>query len=173
MIKVIDNFLTKTECGQYIERIEKHINEKNVTAFTDHSEIITDKRVDIITTDFFFKRLIECLPDFENIGANNLVMFAKYIPGTQFGLHTDTGLFYDRKNKIKSKYTLLIYLNDDYNDGETIFYPKILEGSREQYKVVPKTGSAIIFEIENNYHEGANVTDGIKYWIGCEILGKF
>ena len=48
---------------------------------------------------------------------------AKYLEETEFGLHTDTGIYYNKEENLQGKYTLLVYLNDNYEGGETIFYP--------------------------------------------------
>lgn len=164
---IFDNFLSDEECIQFILDIEQ---KKHKIPFTDSSNAETDKYIDLELAIKFFERVKEL--DNENkvktVRPNNLIMSSKYEPGTQFGLHTDTGLYYESKTGIKSKYTLLIYLNDDFTGGETIFYDNFF---REIQKVVPKKGSAIVFEIENNFHRGALVENGNKYWIGCELIG--
>ena len=90
-----------------------------------------------------------------------------YRPKTQFGLHTDTGLYYNSKTKDRSKYTVLIYLNDNFEGGHTQFYDNSF---RPVYKIKPKTGSCIIFELDQ-FHEGLEVINGHKYWIGLELIG--
>jgi hypothetical protein len=43
----------------------------------------------------------------------------KYLPGQQFKMHRDGS--YERNENEKSFYTFLIYLNDDFEGGETEF----------------------------------------------------
>jgi predicted 2-oxoglutarate/Fe(II)-dependent dioxygenase YbiX len=104
-------------------------------------------------------------------------MTAKYKTGDEFGIHTDTGLCYDIENSIYSRnfisgnkvprYTVLIYLNDNFQGGQTIFYN---DNFKETQVIIPKKGSALIFPM-NIFHRGGKVT-GTKYWIGCEFVGK-
>jgi prolyl 4-hydroxylase len=105
-------------------------------------------------------------PDF--IRPNSLVMTAKYVDGNNFNLHTDTGLYYNRKQQLKSNYTLLIYLNDEFEGGQTSFYTPEF---KHYLDITPKRGSCAVFDI-NWWHKGNPVSNGKKYWIGCEIIGK-
>ena len=70
---------------------------------------------------------------------------------------------------IKSYLTFLIYLNDDFQGGETRFYlPHQLSRG-----IVPKTGSILIFpqgNLASLIHEGAAVTSGVKYVIRTDVL---
>jgi hypothetical protein len=52
---------------------------------------------------------------------------------------------------------------------ETVFYD---DNWRVTKTVTPKKGNAILFDIDL-WHMGNPVTRGAKYWIGCEIIGKF
>ena len=60
--------------------------------------------------------------------------------------------------KEMTRYTLLIYLNSNYEGGET-------------NTIKPETGKALIFDIDL-WHSELPVINGEKYWIGCEIIGK-
>jgi 2OG-Fe(II) oxygenase superfamily len=72
-------------------------------------------------------------------------------------------------NNIKSYLTFLIYLNHDFEGGETKFYlPHHLARG-----VVPKAGSILIFpqgNLASLIHEGAAVTKGVKYVIRTDVL---
>lgn len=70
--------------------------------------------------------------------------------------------------------TLLIYLNDDYTGGETVF-PRLGK------TVIPKKGKAILFRnLDSNhrrilwgsYHEGRPITSGEKYILNLWIHKK-
>lgn len=169
MIKILDNFLTDKECQFYIQSIK----EKNSNVpFSNSSLSTNDKYIDHELAKKFYQRLIELdssLKYPKTLGYNNLIMTSYYKEGENFGIHTDTGLYYDYINKIKTRYTLLIYLNDDFEGGKTIFYDDNFNKTTE---IIPKKGSCLIFDI-NLYHEGTQVISGSKYWIGCEILGSF
>jgi prolyl 4-hydroxylase len=164
-IFTFDDFLTNDECNYFINQIN---NKKNKRCFTDSGAFENDKYIDLELAQYFYNK-IKNLTDLQILRPNNLIMTGKYVSGDSFNLHTDTGLFYDRKNKEKSRYTLLIYLNDDFISGETEFYT-------EQFKKVltikPKKGKALLFDIDL-WHKGNTIIEGNKYWIGCEIIGPF
>ena len=70
---------------------------------------------------------------------------------------------------IKSYLTCLIYLNDDFEGGETRFY--LPSGCARG--LVPKTGSIAIFPQGNTaslIHEGTKVTQGTKYVVRTDVL---
>lgn len=165
-IITIENFLSKEECKKYI----KEIDEKNdKTCFTSFGIFENDKYIDEDLALYFFNKVKNCnITGLDIIKPNNLIFTSKYLGGEQFGLHTDTGLYFDKKNREKTRYTLLIYLNDDFSGGETAFYN---EKFIHQLDIKPKMGKALIFDIDL-WHKGKEVS-GKKYWIGCELVGKF
>ena len=74
-----------------------------------------------------------------------------------------------QQNAIKSYLTFLIYLNDDFEGGETRFY--LPQGVARG--VVPRTGSVTVFPQGNTaslIHEGSQVTRGTKYVIRTDVL---
>jgi hypothetical protein len=93
------------------------------------------------------------------------VTFAYYASGQGFGIHTDTGIL-DPSRKEESSYVVLIYLNDDYEGGETVFYDSHY---KESARIKPEKGKAVIFDIDV-LHSGEKVITGEKYWIGCDLL---
>ena len=82
-----------------------------------------------------------------------------------------------------SIFTVVIYLNDDYEGGKTNFYKEPLEsklhGKRGNFvdekdllaTINPKKGKALIFT-HDSYHEGAKVLKGTKYIIRTESRKK-
>jgi hypothetical protein len=96
-------------------------------------------------------------------------MTGNYCPGQEFNMHTDTGLFYDRKAQEKSRWTLLIYLNDDFEGGHTLFYD---DAWKQTHDIEPVAGTALLFDIDL-WHKGDVLQSGVKHWIGCEIIGVF
>lgn len=166
MIKYYDNFLSNDECDKFIELINK--NEPTARFHLEKSKV-SDRFIDCQQTQKFYKRLLEIDPNFpEHYGPGKFVLTAMYPPNTKFGLHTDTGIYYNKQDNLQGKYTLLIYLNDDYNGGETKFYPN---GSSPVI-IQPKKGRCLVFNMVDLFHEGLTVKNGVKYWIGCQILGK-
>ena len=83
----------------------------------------------------------------------------KYSPGQRFKMHRDGS--YIRNEHEKSFYTFLIYLNDDFEGGETEF-----EGL---FTVAPKKGSALVFHHPLR-HEGKTLISGLKYVLRTDIM---
>ena len=73
--------------------------------------------------------------------------------------------------------TLLIYLNDGFQGGETRFFPdkqhcrflRDIENKQPVHVIQPKLGMALI-NIHNILHEGSRVQSGIKYVLRTDIL---
>jgi predicted 2-oxoglutarate/Fe(II)-dependent dioxygenase YbiX len=83
--------------------------------------------------------------------------FYKYSPGQRFKMHKD-GPWTERG--FTSRLTFLVYLNDAFAGGETDF---------RDFKVSPQAGSALLF-IHDTWHEGAAVTEGVKYVLRSDVL---
>jgi predicted 2-oxoglutarate/Fe(II)-dependent dioxygenase YbiX len=81
------------------------------------------------------------------------MIFIRYDVGDRFGVHTDAPYIPDARSK--SMYTLMIYLNENFEGGATGF-----PGLRRV--VQPRTGMALIFP-HRVQHEGLPVTNGTKY----------
>lgn len=164
-IQTFPNFLTEEECGAF----QTMIRNKSATNFTDSGIFTNKKWVEEPLANKFYNRLVELDPQERYLRANNLIMAGLYVPGNSFGLHTDTGLFYDRVSNTRSKWTLLIYLNTVEEGGETIFYST--DKWEEVLRVKPEAGKALLFDIDL-WHCAKPIPTGEKLWIGCEIIGK-
>jgi len=169
MIKLIDSFLTDSECQEYIKLIDEKSLQTDLPSFNNLLDNFNAKYIDSELCSKFYNRFIQLNKDkiASLSGCNNIITMAKYNKGQSFGLHTDTGLYYDKTNRIKSNYTVLIYLNDDFKGGNTVFYI-----NNESITIKPKKGTLLIFDI-SLFHQGCEVEDGTKYWIGCEFIGPF
>lgn len=105
----------------------------------------------------------ECL---EELNPRFRVSF--YTPGQEFEPHCDTCYTYPEqhpKHGQVSRITVLLYLHDvpDANGGATNFVGK------DRVACQPRGGSALIFT-QDLRHEGAMVTNGIKYFIRSELM---
>lgn len=164
-IFTFDNFLNLSECQTFMGQINA---KQNTVCFTNVANFKNDKYIDLQLATYFFDKIKkQCTIPI--IRPNNLIMTGKYIPNQQFSIHTDTGLYFNRNKHEKSRYTLLIYLNDDYENGETIFYT---DDFKLLATITPKRGMALVFDIDL-WHKGNIVLKNDKYWIGCELIGKF
>ncbi|KAF5662162.1 oxidoreductase containing protein [Fusarium heterosporum] len=111
---------------------------------------------------------------------NNRMRFLKYSPGQYFKPHCDGSYYYTEGDGIEFEtfYTVHLYLNDavendptsELQGGATSF----LDNKREKrVDVNPKAGSVLIFQHDGLFHEGATVTNGVKYTMRTDILYKW
>ena len=165
-IQTFPGFLTAEECAEF----QTMIRDVDGVNFTDSGAFKNKKWVDLGLATRFFERLaaLDAEKAVRYLRPNNLIMAGMYELGDSFGLHTDTGLFYDAARGEKSRWTLLIYLNDDFEGGETVFYDT--HTWAETCRIVPRAGMALLFDIDL-WHSGGALLRGKKHWIGCEIIG--
>jgi hypothetical protein len=165
-IKTFPHFLTNDECLHF----QNVIKIKEAPSFTDSGKFINKKWPDNVLAEKFFNRLQELDPCNRYLRANNLTMSGIYSSHDSFGLHTDTGLYYNREENTRSRWTLLIYLNNipTEDGGATVFYDTNTWAEVQQ--IQPEAGKALLFDIDL-WHRGAALLRGVKMWIGCEIIG--
>lgn len=84
--------------------------------------------------------------------------FVRYSPGNYYRPHSDTGL-----NRSDRYFTVICYLNDDFEGGRTSF-PQL------DYSVIPRTGKAVIFPA-TYLHCAEPVTSGEKYVLVSWLTG--
>jgi prolyl 4-hydroxylase len=84
----------------------------------------------------------------------------RYRDGQRFGLHQDQS--YLRDDGARSRLTLMVYLDDDFDGGETDF-PE--QGER----VAPARGDALWFQ-HMVLHAGRAVTRGVKHVLRTDVL---
>ena len=75
-------------------------------------------------------------------------------------------------NGDRSKLTLLIYLNDGYTGGDTIFSTDdFVDGVATVHskRITPRTGLTLVFRHELK-HEGEELVDGRKYVLRTDVL---
>ncbi|CAF0772155.1 unnamed protein product [Rotaria sordida] len=119
------------------------------------------------------------------VGCVDRLRFYKYKKDEEYPEHMDGS--YSRtityNNELQQSYkqhsflTLLIYLNDDFQGGETKFFPdkqhcrflRDIENKQPVHVIKPKQGMALI-NIHNILHEGSKVQSGIKYVLRTDIL---
>lgn len=127
-------------------------------------------------------------------GLNRRFRVYRYVPGAEYRAHIDGAwppssidpttdkYIYDAsppQAKQSSLFTFLIYLNDEFEAGQTTFFlPSAREGSMNAYPVKPIQGSVLMFphgETEGSLlHEGTGVQQGLKpsakYVIRTDVL---
>jgi predicted 2-oxoglutarate/Fe(II)-dependent dioxygenase YbiX len=96
----------------------------------------------------------------EPCGANERFRGYRYQPGQVFRPHLD-GCF-QRDATERSELTLMVYLNDDFEGGETAF-------ESPEMVVRPTAGSALLF-FHALRHEGREVQRGKKYVLRSDAM---
>lgn len=91
-------------------------------------------------------------------GLNERFRFYRYDIGEYFAPHLDG--FFQRDNGECSYLTFMIYLNDDFEGGETVF---------NSISIKPRRGMALVF-IHELLHEGAPVIKGRKYVLRSDVM---
>ena len=99
-------------------------------------------------------------------GLNERLRFYRYEPGQYFDWHSD-GRFW-RSQEEESHFTFMIYLNDDYEGGETTFRA-MPDRPDEDLVVVPRTGMGLIFH-HPLWHRGSEVRSGRKYVLRSDVM---
>lgn len=121
-------------------------------------------------------------------GLNRRFRVYRYVPGAEYRCHIDgawppSGISakgeyqYDSSPADKrqsSLFTFLIYLNDDFEGGETTFFlPSVKEGVLNAYPVKPVMGAVAVFPHGETrgalLHEGTGVRSGAKYVIRTDV----
>jgi Rps23 Pro-64 3,4-dihydroxylase Tpa1-like proline 4-hydroxylase len=175
-IFTIDNIYTDSEI-EHLKKLVENADNKNRT-FTC-SNFKNGKVVNEQLSNIIYEKLTKSLPvvykdrqgiSYNFVGTPKFIMYAKVKKNQLFSIHTDTGAEYDEINNKYSKFTVLTYLNDDYEGGNTKFFDY---NFKETVKINPKKNRTLIFDIDL-YHSGEEVKEGNKYWIGTElVVSKF
>ncbi|GAB3945810.1 hypothetical protein GCM10028805_15510 [Spirosoma harenae] len=155
---VIDNLLTNTECGYLlIKALENRFNDAkdmhkygryNQETFFKHEgllNLIRSRLVSIVNRTTVAKFSAEYTTELFEFYLYKQEGFAK--------IHSDAPI--EVGKNIYSNHTLLIYLNDDFEDGETYF-------KEANLRIKPKKGGALLFD-QSLDHSGLKVTKGEKY----------
>lgn len=121
-------------------------------------------------------------------GLNRRFRVYRYVPGAEYrchidgawppsGIRPDDTYVYDDSpagKKRSSLFTFLLYLNDEFEGGETTFFmPSPVEGRLNAYPVQPVMGGVAVFPHGEArgalLHEGTSVREGAKYIIRTDI----
>jgi prolyl 4-hydroxylase len=168
-IYTIDNFWTQQECIEFIAKSEA-IGYEPATIETDRGprlvgQVRNNNRViykDAILAGNIWTQLKPFAPKqigiSRAIGLNELFRFYRYQVGQEFKRHRDQS--YIRTEIEASYYTFMIYLNDNYVGGETVF---------NNMTIQPRQGMALIF-LHDLEHEGSAVIQGVKYALRTDIM---
>ena len=165
----VENFWSKQQCQDFTAKSES-IGYEAATIETEKGQVLLESVRNnnrVIYKDFKLaaalrKELQPFAPkqigNSIAVGLNELFRFYKYQVGQQFKKHRDQS--YIRNETEASDYTFMIYLNDNYQGGETSFNDLVIQ---------PVQGMALIFQHDLE-HAGNPVTQGIKYVLRTDIM---
>lgn len=169
-IFLIEDFITDEECDHYIDLTQdKDFEEAKINVHGNqvmNKGVRNNDRLMVFDNDLaknLFQRANEFLPqtheDDKILDFNEMFRIYKYSPGKRFKMHRDGS--YVRNESEKSFYTFMIYLNDDFEGGETQF--------ENLFTVAPKKGSALVF-YHPLRHEGKTLISGLKYVLRTDVM---
>jgi predicted 2-oxoglutarate/Fe(II)-dependent dioxygenase YbiX len=161
----IDNLLSEKECKDLIDFIEK---EELEFRDTDLAQYYRCKTVNEKISDELYRRVAKFIPNPPNgvvTGLNENIRFSKYLPGQEFRIHKD-GYNQDSKGN-RSWMTLNIFLNDNFDGGETTFF--LEDRKTVRHISSPKPGRAALFESQQ-FHCGNLVQNGYKYLMRTDVM---
>ncbi|TAQ89065.1 hypothetical protein B7494_g2648 [Chlorociboria aeruginascens] len=202
-LHLLKDVLLPEECEQIIATAELigFTPDAPIRAEGEESSILAHNFYWIVDTAFcskLWERVQNFVPervgDKKVRGLNRRFRVYRYVPAAEYRAHIDgawppssihattDAYIYDSSPpdaKQSSLFTFLIYLNDEFDAGETTFFlPSAREGSMNAYPVKPIQGSIVMFphgETEGSLlHEGTGVRQGAnpsaKYVIRTDVL---
>jgi len=168
-IYIIQNFWTKEKCDNFIKQTEaKGYRDATIDSGMGQrvvKSVRNNKRVMYVDTDLasdIWTNLSQSVPqkigNSSVVGLNEMFRFYRYNAGEEFKRHRDQSFI--RNNQESSYYTFMIYLNDNFEGGETSFADKVVR---------PIAGLALIF-LHSLEHAGNPVKKGTKYVLRTDIM---
>lgn len=168
----VPDVMNPEECRSWIERIQS-VGTEAATINTARgvevdSQIRNNRRA--IIDDWNWARLLferveaDVPPEIQGmklLGVNERLRCYEYEAGHRFAPHSD-GAFVRGEDE-RSCYTFMVYLNEEFEGGETRFFvePEVV--------IRPKTGSALFFQ-HPIIHEGSEVYSGVKYVLRTDLV---
>jgi len=189
---VIDELLTPAECRHWIESAEAAGFQiapistgggpEVVSVFRNNGRAMFDDR-DL--AEDLWSRLAPHVPEslpttrrghwWQAQGLNERFRSYRYEPGQYFYWHQDGS--FQRNNRERSRMSVILYLNDDFEGGHTEFdgrYKEMVDEALEgevSASVAPRPGRTLVF-LHPLLHQGAPVTSGRKYVLRTDVMYK-
>lgn len=101
------------------------------------------------------------------VGLNERMRFYRYKPGQIFDWHQDG--YYERETGERSQFTFMVYLIDGFEGGDTTFADVFFHESFKDFKITPRTGSALLFYHPIS-HRGDRLIAGTKYVLRSDVM---
>lgn len=165
----VKDFFTPAECAEYI-RLTEDVGYASAPITTasgpQHKpDVRNNTRVmidDVTRAGDVWRRAAEHVgvreDEWQPIGLNERFRFYRYDVGQQFDWHYDG--YFSRPSGERSLLTFMVYLNDDFEGGQTAFEDCVVE---------PETGMALFF-VHFIRHKGQPVTNGRKYVLRSDVM---
>jgi hypothetical protein len=185
-IYTIPNFLFGKECEAIIQYFETHLPlvatpgiPKKGFAFRNNDRqslhnphIANELWKTVGLGDMIQKQVKESRR--EGKGLNSNIRIYRYSNQQSFGPHYDDSV-QDEETGLWTGWTLLVYLNEDMEGGETVFYkdaPGKKRATPPPITVTPTRGTALIHQHGKNclLHEALPVTQGNKWVLRSDVL---
>lgn len=177
-VAFIENALSPDVCDSLVKRIEAHSPEvapiSVAGGFVMNTNVRNNERAmfdDVALAADLFERTKAYAPASLDggklVGYNERFRGYRYRNGQRFAPHFDGAYFRPEtpRGREGSQLTLLFYLNDGFEGGET----KLLD---YEIAIAPKKGSLLLFE-HAILHEGCAVTSGTKYVLRSDAMYWF
>ncbi|WP_378176778.1 prolyl hydroxylase family protein [Aquimarina sp. SS2-1] len=169
-IFLVENFLSKEMCDHFIEKGEQVSFEEAKVSIDGRQVRIkgirNNQRImfkDKLLADKIWKKIEPYVQlsfgSYKVNDLNEMFRIYKYEKGQRFKMHRDGS--YERNEKECSFFSFLIYLNDDFEGGDTYFENGIT--------VIPKLGDALLFHHPLR-HEGKPIVSGVKYVLRTDVM---
>lgn len=167
----VDNAMAESMCSEYLARYRQSTEEQAPVitkegvgidlAVRDNTRVMWDDKEEA-------NRLVAMLGDkvpqrWNNevlVGGNPRLRLYRYEPGQHHSAHWDTVV--ELGQGVRSRITLVFYLNGDFQGGATEF-PEI------SLSVKPEKGRALLFQ-HRVLHTATVVTQGVKYVLRTDLL---
>lgn len=172
LVWTVDDALDEASCEAYARRM-RHARDAEIApvigkhgveidlAVRNNTRVMWDDAAEAAT---LLERVAATVPAALSggrlVGANPRLRLYRYGPGERHGAHWDTVVELD--DDVRSKLTLVFYLNDDFTGGETLF-PEL------DRCIVPRRGRALLFQ-HRVLHEASGVTSGEKLVLRTDVL---
>eukprot|EP00935_MAST-01C_sp_MAST-1C-sp1_P000876 g876.t1 len=190
---LISNVLSPAECSQLMSLTNTMGYDEDAPVSLAH-DIRHNENCVWIADDEFLNRLLQrCGKHLPQIGGglagiNARCRCYRYSEGDFFAIHRDGGwpgsgvvdgkLEFDRFGDRFSQMTFLLYLNDDFDGGQTTFYTPVAQDGDVVdvfvQAVEPKQGAALCFFHGTHelsaLHESASIGSGTKFIIRSDVL---
>ncbi|WP_153721245.1 2OG-Fe(II) oxygenase [Sporosarcina cascadiensis] len=174
LIIVLDNVLSEEECDELIRLAADKVTRSKIGTTHEENELRTSSSMFIEESENLMiariKKRISTIMDVPAEHGEGLQIL-RYTPGQQYRAHHD---FFSLESNVANNRisTLVIYLNDVEQGGET-FFPLL------KFSVTPRKGMAVYFEYfysnqmlnDLTLHGGAPVIEGEK-WVATQWMRK-